>query len=198
MSHEDKVVLRVNTSFIPNVNPVTRNYYFFHLFCPYVKHFKKRKKKKPAWANHISGILMMSGVLQKSTENAVPNSENVPFSQFISTYLMYKKKKQKTTPIAHTLPIRHLDQCISEDLKNEIVFVLKRSLLIYSGLWQFLCHEGSFAASRERWGTVFAPSLSFKTSQHNLYLPQSLDGGLAYATYSVKKKRWFFFSRSNP
>lgn len=62
---------------------------------------KKEKKKKPAWANHISGILMMSGVLQKSTENAVPNSENVPFSQFISTYLMYKKKTKNNTHCSH-------------------------------------------------------------------------------------------------
>jgi len=46
MSHEDKVVLRVNRAFIPNVNLVTRNYYFFHLFCPYVKHLKKEKEKK--------------------------------------------------------------------------------------------------------------------------------------------------------
>jgi len=36
ISHEGEIVLGVNTAFVPNVNVVTRNYYFFHLFCPYV------------------------------------------------------------------------------------------------------------------------------------------------------------------
>lgn len=90
---------------------------------------------------------MMSGVLQKSTENAVPNSENVHFSQFISTYIKYKKKTKH--PLLTLCPLDTSISAFQKILKNEIVFVLKHSLLIYSGLWQFLCHEGSFAASRE-------------------------------------------------
>lgn len=62
--------------------------------------------------------------------------------------------------------------------KNEIV--LKCSLLIYSILWQFLCPEA------ERCGSIVAPFLSFKTFQYTSYLFWSLDGGLPYASYSVK------------
>lgn len=39
---------------------------------------KKKKKREPAWTNHISGILMMSGDRQKLKENAVPDAENAP------------------------------------------------------------------------------------------------------------------------
>lgn len=55
----------------------------------------------------------------------------------------------------------------------------------------FIQYCGSFFALKQRCGSICAPLLSFKTFQCNSYLFWSLDGGLPYATYSVKDEAFF-------
>lgn len=146
MSHEDKVVLRVNRAFIPNVNLVTRNYYFFHLFCPYVKHFKKKEKKKES--QHEQTTYLASSWCQEIARNW----RRMQYPMQKMPQMTQNKCKQRTLlTLVLSSPKMNAFQII---WKNEIV--LKHSLLIYSILWQFLCPEA------ERCGSIVAPFLNLK------------------------------------
>lgn len=182
---------------------VTRNNYFFHLFCPYVKHFKKKNspkkqhQKSPTWANHISGILMMSGDLQKSTQNAELNSENVSLLVY-SPRNNYKKKettvittRKKKPLVARSTSVRQLTQCISEDCEE----------------WSCLCPQ-AFIADLVKTVTVSLPRRFSGNKQRdkglvlnlclvlkhvcNPYLFQSLDGEFTHAASSEKGGKEFF------
>lgn len=88
---------------------VTRNYYFFHLCCPYVKHFKKPHQKNP---NMSKPHILASSWCQDISKNQQRMQNPIQNSLFVYSTLYFYKKTAFT---AHTSSIRQLNLGISED-----------------------------------------------------------------------------------
>ena len=170
---------------------VTRNYYFFHLFCPYVKHFKKKKQTTKKHQHEQTTYLASSWCqeISKNQQRMQSPIQKMSLCWCIAPVITTWKKKPL---IARTSSIRQLNQCISEDFEEwnclcpqAFVANLFKTLTV-SLPWRILGNK-----QRDK-GTVFAPLLSFKTSQCNPYQFQSLDGGLTHAMSSVKDGKEFF------